>query len=70
MTAPGFKHDRRRAWAVVRAMMQELQRQTREGTLISASSIDANGHIVVEGKIDLAMLAFVTEAVLGQEFGF
>lgn len=49
-------------------MQRELWRQTTEGTVISAGQIDLNGHIVVEGKIDLAMLAYVTEQVLLQEF--
>lgn len=57
-----------RARKVIRAMQRELWRQTTEGTVISAGQIDLNGHIVVEGKIDLAMLAYVTEQVLLQEF--
>ena len=56
-----------RARRVIRAMQHELWRQAREGTLISATSVDQDGRIVVEGKIDLAMLALVTEAVLISE---
>lgn len=56
-----------RARAVVRAMQRELVRQVREGTLISATMVDHDGRLVVEGQIDLAMLALVTEQVLISE---
>lgn len=54
----------RAAMAVVRAMQRELDRQTREGTLRSAHPVDANGITVVDGRLDLAMLAFVAEMAL------
>lgn len=57
----------RAAMAVVRAMMRELDRQVREGTMRSAHPVDANGMTTVDGRLDLAMLAFVAEmALLGQ----
>lgn len=54
----------RAAMAVVRAMKRELDRQVSEGTLRSAHPVDANGMTVVDGRLDLAMLAFVAEMAL------
>lgn len=54
----------RAAMAVVRAMKRELDRQVSEGTLRSAHPVDANGITVVDGRLDLAMLAFVAEMAL------
>lgn len=54
----------RAAMAVVRAMKRELDRQVSEGTLRSAHPVDANGVTVVDGRLDLAMLAFVAEMAL------
>jgi len=56
-----------RARRVLRAMQAEMHRQVREGTLISASTVDHDGRMVIEGKVDMAMLALVTERVLLQE---
>ena len=58
-----------RARNVVRALQRELNRQVREGTLLSVQPIDQNGGVVVEGRIDLAMLALVTEEALLVHFG-
>lgn len=54
----------RAAMAVVRAMKRELDRQVAEGTMRSAHPVDANGITVVDGRLDLAMLAFVAEMAL------
>lgn len=54
----------RAAMAVVPAMKRELDRQVSEGTLRSAHPVDANGITVVDGRLDLAMLAFVAEMAL------
>ncbi len=56
------------AMAVVRAMNREVQRQAREGALRSALQVDANGMTALEGRLDLAMLAFVAEIALRQHF--
>ena len=56
------------AMAVVRAINRELQRQASEGALESCGTVDANGQVTVVGKVDLAMVAFVTEQVLLAEF--
>jgi len=58
----------RRSANVIRAMARELARQVREGTLISAAQVDLDGRAVVEGRVDLAMLAWVTEQALIAEF--
>lgn len=62
-TAPAAPRPRA-AMAVVRAMKRELDRQVTEGTLRSAHPIDANGITVIDGRLDLAMLAFVAEMAL------
>ena len=56
------------AMAVVRAMNREVQRQVKEGALRSALPVDANGMTALEGRLDLAMLAFVAEIALRQYF--
>lgn len=56
------------AMAVVRAMNRELDRQVREGALRSSHGVDVNGHVSIEGRLDLAMLAYVAEIVLRSEF--
>lgn len=61
---------RKRARAVIRAMQRELRRQVEQGTLLSCGTINENGHLVLEGLLDLPMLAFVTELAIVQEFGF
>jgi hypothetical protein len=58
----------RAAMHVVRAMKRELDRQVSEGTLRSAHPVDAHGVTVVDGRLDLAMLAFVAEIALRQYF--
>lgn len=62
--APAPAAAPRAAMAVVRAMKRELDRQVSEGTLRSAHPVDANGVTVVDGRLDLAMLAFVAEMAL------
>ena len=57
------------AWAIVNALAAELRRQAKDGTLILAQSVDDNGGMVVEGRIDLAALANVTEHHLRARFG-
>lgn len=52
------------AWAIISAMSAELRRQAREGTLMVAMPVDDLSGMVVEGRIDLAMLANVTELAL------
>lgn len=58
----------RAAMAVIRAMKRELDRQVGEGTLRSAHPVDTNGITVVDGRLDLAMLAFVAEMALLTHF--
>lgn len=58
----------RAAMAVVRAMNREIQRQRAEGAVISADNIDANGVVRIEGRLDVAMLAFVAEIALRHHF--
>lgn len=62
------RRGEQRARNVVRALQRALQRQVSCGTLISAAQVDEYGGIVVEGRIDLAMLALVTEQTLLTEF--
>jgi hypothetical protein len=62
--APSPVASPRAAMAVVRALKRELDRQVSEGTLRSAHPVDANGMTVVDGRLDLAMLAFVAEMAL------
>lgn len=62
--SPSLVAAPRAAMAVVRAMKRELDRQVSEGTLRSAHPVDANGMTVVDGRLDLAMLAFVAEMAL------
>lgn len=57
------------AWVIVNAMAAELRRQTREGTLLIAQSVDDRGGVVIEGRLDLAALAHVTEMTLRDRFG-
>lgn len=59
----------RAAAAVIRAMARELVRQQKEGTLIRASWTEDPSVLTVEGRIDLAMLALVTERAMSREFG-
>ncbi|WCT78894.1 hypothetical protein [Novosphingobium humi] len=59
---------RRRAWAIVRAMAAEIQRQASEGTLSHAGRLDLTGHIELTGTLDLASLANAAERGLRQEF--
>lgn len=59
----------RAAAAVIRAMARELVRQEREGTLIRVVPTEDPAIFTIEGRIDLAMLALVTERAMSREFG-
>lgn len=57
----------KRGAAVIRAMERELWRQANTAKTVSAGSADMNGTIMVQGRIDLPMLAWVTEQALLRE---
>lgn len=57
------------AAAVIRAMARELVRQQREGSMITVSMTEDPACYTVEGRVNLAMLAMVTEAIMRAEFG-
>ena len=69
MTSDSPKPVRRAAAAVIRAMARELRRQAEEGTLMICRATDDPSRVVVEGCVDLAMLALVTESAMVREFG-
>ena len=56
-----------RGIAVIRAMERELWRQANTGKSVSTGSVDLDGTIMVHGRIDLPMLAWVTEQALLRE---
>lgn len=56
-----------RGIAVIRAMERELWRQANTAKSVSTGSVDLDGTIMVHGRIDLPMLAWVTEQALLRE---
>lgn len=69
MTAAPEQPRRGAAAAVIRAMARELVRQQNEGTVIRVCRTEDPACFTVEGRIDLSMLALVTEQVMRAEFG-
>ena len=63
-----FRHERRPAWRVVRALERGLHEQSRHGALTVVTALDADGRVVVHGTVDLAALAQIAEHALRAEF--
>lgn len=53
---------------VVRAMELEILRQQKGGQHLQASGADQYGHVRIQGVLDLAALAEVTELAMKREF--
>ena len=66
---PAKSREAHAAHRVLKAMVADIDRQIQNGAPLKAGSINLNGEITINGVLNLAMLADITERAIRMEFG-